>query len=88
MKYLLMILALTLPLTACGHKGKLKSPEQIEAEAAKKSKDAAEAKDGKATEEKEETINVSPPDLKPQAGGNLNESRPLSPSVGNSIGNY
>ena len=39
-----MIVAfLVLNLAACGHRGNLKSPEQIEAEAAKKAKKAEEA---------------------------------------------
>ncbi|MGE0755109.1 MAG: hypothetical protein AB7L92_08130 [Alphaproteobacteria bacterium] len=41
MRMLWLLLALTLPLAACGHKGKLKTPEQIEHEQAKKERKAA-----------------------------------------------
>lgn len=41
MRYLLVLLVLTVPLAACGHKGKLKTPEQIELERQKKSTKAA-----------------------------------------------
>ena len=84
--YVLLASTLAFSLAACGHKGKLKSPEQIEAEAAKKvheeNKPAAGGK-AKDVEEQEEQIYVSPPKLKPNLGNNLNETRPLSPSVGN-----
>lgn len=39
MKYVWLACALSLGLSACGHKGSLKSPAQIEAEAKKNNKE-------------------------------------------------
>jgi predicted small lipoprotein YifL len=49
---ILLVLSLALPITACGNKGRLKSPTQIEEEAAKKAaRDAKEAKKKQAEEQ-------------------------------------
>lgn len=49
---LLLVLSLALPTVACGNKGRLKSPTQIEEEAAKKAaRDAKEAKKKQAEEQ-------------------------------------
>jgi hypothetical protein len=48
---LLLVLSLALPTLSCGNKGRLKSPTQIEEEAAKKA--AREAKEAKKKQEAE-----------------------------------
>lgn len=47
---ILLLSAITVTLNGCGHKGSLKSPSQIEADAEKKARKAEKAK-----EKKEET---------------------------------